>query len=770
MRNHKIYSITILLFLFLFCAACAEKRPEQLLQDKVEYLRLLDLGDLVKKHIDAATLGIDNDGNFLEGWSSAEHRDDLVWRWSNGKESTIKFYASDTRDRIVKMHVWPFNPAGEPYTEAEVYVNDELLTNAVFSGTGYYDYIIDIPSHYLHIGSNTITFKWKYQRTPKEFELNEDTRTLSIAVASMEFLRKGGNPTDEGAEFKSIYAGDRPALLVPRNGIVEMTIDLSDDPVLAFGLLLGPCKSGGGRVSVCITNDKGETITGEYTLTGEDTSPDTIYAIDLKKFSNDAVKIVFSNAPTTDASSCSVRWINPAIFSSADRPYSTGLNEKEFSGNPDTSVSEIVKVEKPHVFIYLIDALRADHLHCYGYDRQTSPNIDEFTKDAVLYENCFSNASWTRSSVASILTGVYPYKHLAKDTLDRLSNDIEILPEILKKAGYTTIYITTNAVVSEEFGFNQGNDYYSCFQGSPSSVVNSALLSLLNDHRDILETPVFAYLHTLDPHEPYTPEEPFQKFCSKDTTRDGLGFSKNILKKKEQNTLSPDDLNYIEALYDGEILQNDSSFGEFIGYLKKAELYDDSLIILIADHGEEFYEHGGFFHGTTIYNEEVHVPLIIKYPENTHAGMRVEGYVTQVDVLPTILEYVDIDIPAYADGISLSNPSQVDGVDRFIFLQQDNVNDFVGIIDTVNKNKVILKYPPDNTIKVVGYEKYDIEEDPDEKHNLAEKERPLEVDAADFRVKYFMRFENPPFLVQEKTDINEIDKETINNLKDLGYM
>jgi choline-sulfatase len=772
MGNNKVYHIAILLFLFLISAACAGKSPEQLLENKAEYLKLCDLGDFLNKQSETARLDIDNDTLFFEGWGSAEHRDDLVWRWSNGKESTVRFYAADIGDRIVKMHVWPFNPAGEPYAEGEVYVNGELLTSAVFSGTGYYDYVITIPARYLHIGSNLITFKWKYERSPKDFNLNKDSRTLSIAVSSMEVLRTGGNPDTKKGEFKMTNAGDRPALLVPRNGIVEVSVDLPDDPVLAFGLLRGPCKSGGVKVNVCITNDTGEAITGEYTLTGEDTSSDTIYAIDLGKFSNESARIVFSNAPMTDDDSCSVQLVNPAIYSSADTPFSTGLNEKEFSGKPDTPVGEIITVKKPHVFIYLIDTLRADHLHCYGYDRETSPNIDALSEDGVVFENCFGAASWTRPTVASILTGIYPHKHLAQDRQDKLSKKATMLSEILKKAGYTTIYITANGNTSGQFGFNQGNDFYLAVNRHTSDEISNILISHFDENPEIFKKPVFAYIHTIDPHVPYRPEKRFMKFCAEDSTRNELGISENIKKRRSEGRLLPDDVEYMKCLYDGEILQNDAAFGKFIDYLKKAGVYDDSLIIVVADHGEQFMEHGGVLHGGSIYNEEIHVPLIVKLPGSVDAGTRIADYVTQVDIVPTVMEFAGMEIPDYLDGISLVNILRGIRVDRSLLVKDllDGTHNYIGIIDVMDKDKVIVQYPYDNCRTVVRYEKYDLSKDFCEGNNLVEDPDNPEINVNNLRINYFIKHENPSFLLKEKTDMEKLNKETIDNLKDLGYM
>ncbi|MBN2467447.1 MAG: sulfatase-like hydrolase/transferase [Deltaproteobacteria bacterium] len=165
--------------------------------------------------------------------------------------------------------------------------------------------------------------------------------------------------------------------------------------------------------------------------------------------------------------------------------------------------------------------------------------------------------------------------------------------------------------------------------------------------------PPFAFLHTVDPHDPHTPQVPFLTFKKVDKKRERFAVSDEIRLQKSEGGLSREDIEYVMALYDCEILHNDFSFNEFLAILKKKGWYEDSFVVLISDHGEQFDEHGVLFHGSSIYNEEIHEPLLVKFPRQEFAGYQYESYVSQVDILPTILACLRYRIPSEVDGRSL---------------------------------------------------------------------------------------------------------------------
>ncbi len=294
----------------------------------------------------------------------------------------------------------------------------------------------------------------------------------------------------------------------------------------------------------------------------------------------------------------------------------------------------------PDVFIYLVDTLRADALGVYGSSEPTSPRIDAFSRDAVVFDRAYSAAAWTLPSTFSVLSGLLPSHHGVAVAGDRLPEGLEPwLPDLLQKQGYETVAISQWLLGGDHFGMNRGfeNYYLNVRQSSknPSAGVRWFLWHQLMQRRHPA-SPLFTYVHVVDPHALYRPAGEDRRFAA-----------------AHPGTLSPDlyDPNYfvvhglgrnraevahLRGLYDGEVHAADRSFGTFLDLLKFFDLYDRSIIVLLSDHGEEFYEHGGFDHGRTMYDELLRVPLIVKLPGSRQAGTRIAAPVSLLDVAPTI--------------------------------------------------------------------------------------------------------------------------------------
>jgi arylsulfatase len=306
------------------------------------------------------------------------------------------------------------------------------------------------------------------------------------------------------------------------------------------------------------------------------------------------------------------------------------------------------------VLVVLVDALRADHLGCYGYPRPTSPTIDSLAARGVVFERAHSQAPWTKPSVASLLTGTYPIQHgvftgSAGDTPGHITSDVladELLTmaEAFKGAGYATAAFVHNAQISSFMGFDQGFDIYAENLGDAASLTSRFLEWLEAETR----RPFFAYLHYLDPHWPYTPPDSLrQLFPVPEGTRQDFNtvnwkiFEREIREGIVQ--LTPRDAEAMAALYDGEIRFVDSQLARLLDRLGTTGEGERTVLVLTADHGEEFLDHGGVGHGQTLYEEVLHVPLLIVGPETP--ATRVPDPVETVDILPTLLELTGQEIP-----------------------------------------------------------------------------------------------------------------------------
>lgn len=317
---------------------------------------------------------------------------------------------------------------------------------------------------------------------------------------------------------------------------------------------------------------------------------------------------------------------------------------RAFWGAPALVVDER-REDAPLVIVYLVDTLRADHTTPYGYNRDTTPELMKFSKDAVLFEQPIAHASWTKPSVASIFTSQLPGRHRTVQLRDSLDPGLVTLAEMLKTKGYSTGGAVANSVIySDGTHFEQGFDYWAGLhgeEGRPSKLVDAAVVvdAALGwlDARPGL--PNYLYVHTMDPHVPYAPPAPFDKKFGPPPAADYPAIDPRT------DYRVPEDLERLKGQYDGSVAYGDQEFGRFIRALKERGLYDKALILFTADHGEEFMDHGGFLHGRTVFDELIRVPLIVKFPKQRAAGTRVKQQVQGVDVLPTVLKELGLPVP-----------------------------------------------------------------------------------------------------------------------------
>ena len=292
------------------------------------------------------------------------------------------------------------------------------------------------------------------------------------------------------------------------------------------------------------------------------------------------------------------------------------------------------KVAQPDIFLITIDTLRADHVHCYGYDKVETPTLDALAADGIRFTEAFTPSPITNTSHTSILTGLLPSSHGVTDFAVPLSPEHATWAALLKKKGYHTAAFIGAVILDAKTlapGLDQGFDFYDNFpehaetkerwgrvERRGAEVVNHAE-KWLTAHPTGQH---FVWVHLYDPHDPYEPPAPFSD-------------------------------KYKDHLYDGEIAYADSVLGNFIAYLNKHGWYDNAMVIVVGDHGEGLGEHHEDTHGIFLYDSTTHVPLIVKMPHKTNAGKVVEAQVRTTDLLPTALDLLQIPAPSRLNGESL---------------------------------------------------------------------------------------------------------------------
>jgi choline-sulfatase len=289
---------------------------------------------------------------------------------------------------------------------------------------------------------------------------------------------------------------------------------------------------------------------------------------------------------------------------------------------------------RPDIFLITIDTLRADHVHCYGYDRIRTPALDLLAKQGIRFTQAFTASPITNSSHTSIMTGLLPSSHGVSDFGVPLPPIHPTLAALLAKRGYRTAAFIGAVILDSKNlapGLDRGFEFYDNF---PELTTNKSRWGRIERRGLEVEQRAeswlnarsagahFVWVHFYDPHDPYEPPPPYSEV-------------------------------YKDRLYDGEIAYADSALGRFLAYLKKQEWYEGAMIVVVGDHGEGLGEHREDTHGIFLYDSTTHVPLIVKLPNQREAGRTVEAQVRTTDIMPTVLSLLGIPAPPSLDGDSL---------------------------------------------------------------------------------------------------------------------
>lgn len=436
-----------------------------------------------------------------------------------------------------------------------------------------------------------------------------------------------------------------------------------------------------------------------------------------------------------------------------------------------------------NVLVLVVDTLRADHLPAYGYARGHTPHLDAFARDAIRFDQAFSNASWTRPSFASILTGRYASSHGVMAKTDALPDVLVTLAEAYREAGYHTAGVVTNYNVAPYFNFDQGFDDYrylspdfvlgaddsaaklllvqflrqrieglrdrflgvrpgTAYQDAPT--VNAAVLDAIDAAPS--DRPWMVFVGYMDPHDPYY-AHPY----------DGVAYS-----RAAHPSPAASEAERLRALYDGEITFWDEHFGALVAELRRRGLYDALTIVVTSDHGEEFGEHGGFFHGTTLYDEQVRVPLFVKLPGARRGGTVVRHWVQSIDLMPTLLRESSIEVPEGVQGGDL-----FEGSDRLFAEESHEGNVLAAVRERRGTDEVkLITANEGNPRRLRTTELFRVDLDPHEREDLSTREPALLADMQ--RRLEAMRVQAAQGAVEGQAV--ELDEASRRQLCELGYL
>lgn len=463
---------------------------------------------------------------------------------------------------------------------------------------------------------------------------------------------------------------------------------------------------------------------------------------------------------------------------------------------PDVSkdVSDCNHVKTPNVVIFAIDTLRADHVSCLGKQDIATPHMDALAKDGILFSHAHATAPWTLPSFASVITGLIPYRHGALGDKDqRLSEQIETLAVHLAKSGYRTRAWVTIQFLGKAFGMDRGYEQFEHFEHSDkdsayqaNQVTQGAIQWFDSVRKNDLEPrqpvsqkqPFFAFLHYFDVHAPYTPPAPFDRMYYKgDAHAPGLSPLTDLLfssknraepvgdNKDMYNWLQDvTDIQYPIKQYAAGVSYVDYHIGKVVDALKQLGLYDNTLIVLLADHGEHLTEHDIYFTHKEPFQETLRIPLIWKMPNQHHASTIVQQPVSLVDVMPTILEICDCNVPKDLDGRSLVGALQGGKCVRPFVVAEFGAGEHDFSKALIQWPWKLMLFKKDSSY---DYRLYHLKKDPGELTNLIAAK--TQIAKAMKHALWTVFSKDTPIMEARNARRVELDNKTLQELESLGY-
>jgi arylsulfatase len=646
MRGHRIWAAAAILL-----AAC-QRAPSI---DLVERFPSAEISR-ERSRIDIGTE--DGRASLISGWGADEHGATATFAWGLAGESRLAFFVGTPRPIMLRMRGWPLPyPRLLPPQTVHVVVNGAALGDLALQPDPA-EYAVPVPAAALRPGRNDLLLRYGYARRPVDVDAaSPDVRTLAVAWdwIALEGLGDADPPIPR-------HDAGRADLLLPPASEVAFYFDLPPDSMVEFA---PAAPDGADTVPAAVhpAFDVSIDAAGQPPQTVRVPASGDRALQRLSLPHGGITRLAFRNASSTgESGGAAVAIVEPRVL--LTRPLG------EAGGAVSCSAERSLRraAAHPTIVLYLIDTLRADHLGCYGYGRPTSPRIDAFARQAVRFERALAQAPWTKPAVASIFTGLAPPQHRASG-LFAVLGEIPTMASMLAASGYDTAAFVTNGFIGYDFGLGRGFAEHRVFPERPIGpdegvaaqpsdvmhqrieVVQRAVLNWLDARQSA--APLFLYVHASDPHAPYLPPPPYRERFAADappelglvSALEQLGTGVRPLDETERQG--------IEALYDGEVAYADAQFGAFLDELAARGLYDDALIVLIADHGEAFGEHGHLQHGSSLYEPQIAIPLLIKLPGNRSAGTVVRGVAQQIDLLPTVLDVAGVAPPPALPGASL---------------------------------------------------------------------------------------------------------------------
>lgn len=664
-------------------------------------------------------------GTLLDGWRTNrsdvyiyEARDE---RWGIGCPSlvaSVVVYVHTPRDLVLHLRMWPHVDAMLPDQQVGVVWNNARLGTCAFTKeTGWQtrDFVFDIPRDAVVSGDNVITFTARHCISPRQIGRGTDSRPFSFGLAGLELASKPTEGHEAAAPVPPVpFQLDGDALIQPANSRVVFPLQLPDSVPAFLSLQAAPSDPGvRGRVTL-----RWDTVTGPVERLIYETAPGgeagRAEGVELAELAGRIVELAFDT--TAESGAGTIRWGSPLLFTHEPPPAPV---------EPPPVLPELPRVD--HVVLIVLDALRAHGLGCTGALRNTSPVIDTLAARGVRFTRAFSTAPYTFSSTYSLLTGLYQFQHQAPQTPKRPADALPRLPAVLREHEIVTGCVSANTYISPETGMTTGFDEFMTAYEALASVRQAGNRhelegdpALATRHaREFIQRHAaersFLYVHYRQPHAPYFAPGEYGQSLTVDPVESlppEIGVQRAVNEKRR--AVRSLELQQLQARYEENLLAVDAEVGRIWSSIEELGLADKTALIVTADHGEAFLEHGQLGHSNTVYNEETHIPLILVAPGLAESASRVYDHiVSTVDFFPTVCALLGADTPAGLAGRSIFAPRPTGSAGEMQAMAQNDQDLTPSEAYWFARYKLLL-----NRFRH-GLEIYDLLADPEEKRDLA---------------------------------------------------
>jgi len=586
--------------------ACAGEEPRERSYDLAADLPLAE----VRKEVGGIDFGTAAArGHLLAGWYGNERAewDGPTFVWSRREVSILEFDVFAPRDLRAEIRCMPFALPGAPPQAMAVELNGRRIADLELT-QGFHDYAFTLPGDGLVTGRNRLAFRYRWATPPERGA----GRRLAVAWDALRFRPA---PEASAEEPRVEGRGEERALFVPFGVEVGYYLELGEGGSFRHRGIAARGRSG-GRLVLAVQQEGEEERVLELGEEGEAAE------VPLPGEGRRLIHLVLRAVPVDPGAGGGGLLLEAPAVVGRLAPAASVASAPPPSAVPATA-------GRPNVVLFVLDAVRADRLGSYGSRRGLTPHLDAFAGEALVFEDALAQSSWTRPAVASLLTGVGPLAHGVHTERQYLPEGGTTLAERLIEAGYRTVGFSAMTDVGPASGLDQGFETFVLLpEEQAAAAFERALLWIGSVGR---QGAFFAYVHS-------APETAYRAALARAAAARGPRRAALV-------AALPD-------LYDAEVAAGDQRFGRLVEALRQAGVYDNSLIVVVSDHGEAFGEHGHLGHSGNLHGELLAIPLLVKLPGEKE-GRRIAAPAQQIDVVPTVLGRLGLQVPPELRGVDL---------------------------------------------------------------------------------------------------------------------